>query len=117
MTTTTTARRWDEPAGATTPRGWLHIGELVTGFYLDYGPDHYRSPHSSTVGTVNGPREVTWCKPGAECPTCQPGNILAVRYPDGPSSPDHRSRYVETIAQARAWVETGHIPETVTRAA
>jgi hypothetical protein len=97
---------WDEPAQASSPRGWLHLGSLVTGFYLDYGPDHYRTEHASTVGTVNGPRLVTWCKPERQCRECQPGNILAVRYPAGPGTAT-RSRYVETVAEARAYVESG----------
>lgn len=105
---------WDEPAQATTPRGWLHTDGVVTGFYLDYGTDHYRTEHASTVGTVSGLRLVTWCKPGAQCRECQPGNILACRYPGGPDSEPKESRYVETVAQAREYVETGvvtHLPE------
>ncbi len=104
---TTTTLKWDEPAGATTPRGWLHTDAHCVGFYLDYGPGHYRSPHSSTLNTINGPREVTFCKPGDLCPSCQPGNILAVRYPDGPGTSPRASRYFETIAEAREWTETG----------
>ena len=101
---------WDEPAQASSPRGWLHSGALVVGFYLDYGPDHYRSPHSSTERVMNQPRVVTWCKPDRLCPTCQPGNILAVRYPAGPRT-EQRSRYVETVEQAREWVESGELAQ------
>lgn len=109
MTTTATKLhlRWNEPAGATTPRGWLHTEQYCVGFYLDYGPGHYRSPHSSMLNTINGMREVTFCKPGDLCPDCQPGNILAVRYPNGPGTEPRGSRYVETIAEARSFVETG----------
>lgn len=74
-------------ACATTPRGWLHSGEIVVGFYLDYGPGHYRS---------------------RERRACEPGNVLAVRYPAGPGNAT-RSRYVETVEQAREWVETGEL--------
>jgi hypothetical protein len=91
-------RRWDEPAGAVSPRGWLHENETVTGFYLDYGPEHYRSPHE-------------YCQPGRLCRECQPGNVLAVRYPGGPGSGGPRdSRFCETVAEARGWVETGAVP-------
>lgn len=70
---------WDEPAGAGSPRGWLHSGGMVTGFYLDYGPDHYRTEHASVERTVNGPVMHTWCQPDRQCRDCQPGNILCVR--------------------------------------
>jgi hypothetical protein len=112
---------WDEPEGCTSPRGWLQRDGMPIAFYLDYGPDHYRSPHSSTVGTMYGRREVQWCQPGRECPSCQPGNILCVRYPAGPrdSNTGRASRYVETIAQARTYCETGTLTpaETIPRAA
>jgi len=103
---TSTTITWDEPAGATTPRGWLLAGEMCTGFYLTYGPGHYRSPHSSILNTINGPLERVWCQPGHECRECQPGDILAVRYPGGPGT-QTSSRYFETVAEARKWVETG----------
>lgn len=83
---------WDEPEGAHTPRGWMRRDDIVVGLYLDYGPDHYRSPHR-------------YCGPGRECPDCQPGNILALRYPGGPGTTPRESRYVETVDQARAWIE------------
>lgn len=95
----TTQMTWDEPAGAASPRGWLHRADgNVIGFYLDYGPDHYRSPHE-------------YCQPGRPCPDCQPGNVLAVRYPRGPGTSPRGSRYVETIEQARGYVETGDAAE------
>lgn len=97
MTTDTLERhgtRWDEPAGAATPRGWFHVRGTCTGFYLDYGPEHYRSPHA-------------YCSPRNLCRTCQPGNVLAVRYPTGPAGQARASRYCETIEDARVWIETG----------
>jgi len=86
---------WDEPAGCATPRGWLLNGPYCVGNYLDYGPDHYRSPHE-------------YCQPGRLCPDCQPGNVHAVRYPDGPNGAPRASRYFETVAEARQWIETGN---------
>jgi hypothetical protein len=85
---------WDEPAGCTTPRGWLLNGAYCVGNYLDYGPDHYRSPHK-------------YCQPDRLCPDCQPGNVHAVRYPGGPNDGPRDSRYFVTVAEARTWVETG----------
>src|SRR5262249_36315544 len=99
---------WDEPEGAVSPRGWLKRDGTTAGFYLDYGPDHYRSPHGETRSDG---RYVQYCHPDRLCPECQPRSILAVRYPDGPGT-DSTSRYVETIAEARRYVETG---EDVTR--
>jgi len=98
---------WKEPAGCTTPRGWLYNGETCLGNYLDYGPGHYRSPHSEILGTINGPLERVWCQPDRRCRSCQPGNVHAVRYPDGPDGGRRGWRYFETIAEARAWIETG----------
>lgn len=107
MTETTGARagqaraaapQWDEPPGCASPRGWLRAGGTCTGFYLDYGAGHYRSPHQ-------------YCRPDGLCPECQPGSVLAVRYPGGPGSDGPRgSRWCETVAAARKWVETGSIP-------
>jgi hypothetical protein len=95
MTVTQAAARWDEPAGAASPRGWLRAGDTCTGFYLDYGPEHYRSPH-------------VYCRPDKPCRECQPGNVLAARYPDGPGLDGPReSRFFETVDAARSWVETG----------
>ena len=92
--TATSVITWDEPAGCTTPRGWLRVDGTCVGNYLDYGPEHYRSPHA-------------YCQPDRLCPDCQPGSVHAVRYPGGPGSTPHDSRYFETIAEARGWVETG----------
>src|SRR5579859_2298749 len=100
----TAKTRWDEPAEAVTPRGWLHNGSMVVGFYLDYGPDHYRHAHT----TETGPRQVvSFCHPGDLCRECEPGSILAVRYPNGPGTMPRESRYAETVAQAREYVESG----------
>ncbi len=92
-----TMNRWDEPAGAASPRGWLHRADGNTvGFYLDYGPDHYRSPHE-------------YCQPetGRLCRECQPGNVLAVWYPNGPGTEPRGGTWTETVAQAREFVEAG----------
>jgi hypothetical protein len=102
----TTVIAWDEPAGAITPRGWLHADEMCVGFYLTYGPGHYRAPHASILNTINGPIERVWCQPGRECRDCQPGDVLAVRYPGGPDT-YKTSRYFETAAEARGWIEAG----------
>ena len=97
MSTVNTApvQIWDEPATANTPRGWLKRkvsgGTIYLGFYLDYGPDHYRSPHKY------------WCTERQPCSECQPGTILASRYWPGEAE---ASRYVTTIEAARAFVET-----------
>lgn len=103
MLTTVTARprskghrptHWDEPTGCATPRGWHYVDGVVVGFYLDYGPEHYRSPHR-------------YCQPNDLCPECQPGNILAVAYPGGPRTEPKSCRYVETVDQARRYIESG----------
>jgi len=107
MSKTTVTMRWDEPAGCATPRGWLLNGPYCVGDYLDYGPGHYRSPHAEILNTVNGPIERVWCQPGQLCRSCQPGNVHAVRYPDGPNGAPRAGRYFETVAEARAWIETG----------
>lgn len=59
------------------PGGWREQSTL--GNYLDYGPDHYRS---------------------AEDRAKQPGNVHCVCYPS------HTYGYVETVEQARAWIES-----------
>ena len=105
--TQTAVIAWDEPAGATTPRGWLKVNGTCTGFYLDYGPGHYRTEHSSVLDAINGPTVRVWCQPGRECRECQPGDILAVRYPNGPGSEPKDSRYFEAIGEARTWIEAG----------
>lgn len=105
MTTTTVQveRVWDEPERCSSARGWLRspAGTCV-GFYLDYGPDHYRSPH---VDPMTG-RE--WCD-GVflPCRDCEPGNVLAVAYPGGPGTQPSRSRYFVTVEDAKAFVERG----------
>jgi len=64
--------------------GWIEPNSL--GNYLDYGPNHYRSPHE-------------YCTEGAcRCRLSQPGNIHCVAYGLG-------CRYVETVEQAKAWIE------------
>jgi hypothetical protein len=80
--------RWDEPAQATSPRGWLMTGGTCAGFYLDYGPDHYRSPHD-------------YCRPEQLCPQCQPGNVLAVRYPAGPGELAQTAAAAPTVRRAQ----------------
>ena len=91
--TQTAVIAWEEPEGCTTPRGWLRVNGTCVGNYLDYGPEHYRSPHQ-------------YCRPDHLCPDCQPGTVHAVRYPAGPGTPCE-SRYFETITEAREWIETG----------
>ena len=96
---------WDEPEGSASPRGWLHQGGVAVGFYLDYGPENTRPGHVSDIG---GGRTASFCSPDKLCQDCQPGNILARRYPGGPGTAA-TARYVETIAQAREFVETGEV--------
>ena len=85
---------WDEPKGATTPRGWLFSNKLnsCVANYLDYGSDHYRSPHE-------------YCQPNRPCKDCQPGNIHVTVYRLGAHVTSFGSRYCETISEARAWAE------------
>lgn len=100
-----TMNRWDEPAGATSPRGWLHRADgVVVGFYLDYGPDYYRTGHTTEIYPG---KTVSFCTPDRLCRDCQPGDVLAVRYPGGPGTEPRDSAFVETIAQAREFVEAG----------
>jgi hypothetical protein len=93
-------RRWDDytasaprssPRWAESDRGWLLDGSRTAlGFYLDYGPDYSRSPHE-------------YCRPSAcRCRLSQPGNILAV---DCRTDDNRASHWVETIADAKAWLE------------
>lgn len=86
------SERW-----AISDRGWLFdrkhkLGEgqpvSSLGNYLDYGPDHYRSSHEYCGGV---------CK----CRVSQPGNIHCVVYAGNST----RTQYVETIKQAREWIE------------
>lgn len=94
---------WDEPAGASSPRGWLYSNGTAVGWYLDYGADHNR-PHHETE--IRPGKVVSFCQPDRLCQDCRPGSILVSRYPDGPHTETMR-RYVETIAEARAFVESG----------
>lgn len=82
------SNRW-----ATSARGWLWDGESESslGNYLDYGPQHYRSPHQ-------------YCAPGrCDCRESQPGDIHCIVY--ARAGYPLRSRYVETVEQAREWIE------------
>ena len=77
---------------ASSDRGWLWDGssEISRGYYLDYGPECYRSNHG-------------FCGRECTCALTQPGRILCVV----PVSALRRhSRYVETIEEARQWIET-----------
>ena len=89
---------WDEPTQAASARGWLMRDGVCVGFYLDYGPEHYRSPHGYDRSAQ-----------GHLCRDCQPGSILACRYPNGPGEEPRESRYVETVGEARGYVETGRV--------
>ena len=83
---------------ATSDRGWLLVPGLkgTVANYLDYGPDHYRSPHR------DGER-----KP---CLTCQPGNVHVCVYRCGQDYREYSQnfgfRYCETVADAKTWAET-----------
>lgn len=58
------------------------------GHYLDYGPEHYRSPHK-------------YCRPGeCRCRRSQPGNVHAVV-----TLGDRPARYFRTPKEAREWIE------------
>jgi hypothetical protein len=87
---TPTARR-SSARWAASARGWLFVGtgegRRALGNYLDYGPDHYRSPHE-------------YCGEVCRCAVSQPGSVHAV------SSVTSRSRYCETVEQAKAWIES-----------
>ena len=73
---------------AVSDRGWLFAGseDKARGYYLDYGPDHYRSPHE-------------YCRGACECRDSQAGNVLAVVV-----SPKRESRWLETTHAARQWI-------------
>ena len=103
----TLAVTWDEPAGCASPRGWAHRSRAdgtVVGFYLDYGPDNTRPWHTTEIYPG---KTVSFSTPDRLCRDCQPGNVLAVRYPNGPGTEPRDSRYTETAAQAREFVEAG----------
>ena len=71
------AKQWREPSSL--------------GSYLDYGPEHFRTSHE-------------YCKPDdCHCRISQPGNIHCVVYTPGNGVRPHC--YVETVAQAHAWIE------------
>ena len=72
---------------ATSDRGWLFDTEgSPLGNYLDYGPDHYRSPHE-------------YCHPGeCKCWQSQPGNVHAIAH-------DRGSRYCKSVEHAKRWIE------------
>lgn len=81
---------WDEPKGAISPRGWYWPkgstcpGKTVcAGHYLDYGPDHYRYDSRKDV---------------------EPGHIHCVVIAKD-SGTTAASRYVETVEEAREWIE------------
>lgn len=95
---------------AATDRGWLFAStgpcdeeRTCLGHYLDYGPDHYRTPHEQVVQTVHGPQTRVFCVPGDRCPTCEPGSVHAVvtRSGGGP-----RSHWFRTPGEAREWIES-----------
>lgn len=74
---------------AMTARGWLFTdgNNGSVGNYLDYGYDHYRSPHD-------------YCEAGkCKCRLSQPGSVHAVSYVA------RESRYFETVREAKAWIE------------
>lgn len=81
---------WDEPKGATSPRGWYwpkgstcHGKTVCAGHYLDYGPDHYRYDQREDV---------------------EPGHIHCVVIAKA-TGQTYAARYVETVEAARAWIE------------
>lgn len=81
---------WDEPAEASTPRGWYWPKGTTTpgrttcaGHYLDYGPTHWRCDDRQAL---------------------EPGHIHCVVL-SALTGRAYASRYVETVEQARAWLE------------
>lgn len=83
---------WDEPKA---DRGWLfapgtEYGQNALGYYLDYGPDHYRTPHEYC-----GDYECT-------CSLAQPGHVLAVACHSTDHGPAYR--YFESTEQAKRWI-------------
>ena len=84
---------------AVSDRGWLFAADRSNGslgFYLDYGPDHYRSPHA-------------YCRDTQKCPTCEPGSVLAVAC----ASDTWQHHWFPTIAEARAWLERSAVQGAV----
>ncbi|WP_157639775.1 hypothetical protein [Burkholderia ubonensis] len=81
---------WDEPKGASSPRGWYwprkstrHGTTLCAGHYLDYGPGYRHDDR----------------------PSVEPGNIhcVVIAKDTGRTA---SWRYVETVEEARTWIET-----------
>lgn len=81
---------WDEPVGSSTPRGWYWPKGTTApgrttcaGHYLDYGPTHWRCDDRQAL---------------------EPGHIhcVVLSHLTGRA---FGSRYVETVEQARAWIE------------
>lgn len=83
------------PIRDSVPGRWREQSSL--GNYLDYGPDHYRSGHEYCGRFNPGIQEAA--PDGCQCRQSQPGNIHCICYAS------NRSRYVETVEQARAWIE------------
>ena len=81
---------------AMSDRGWLFVGkeELCRGHYLDYGQDHYRSPHQ-------------YCCDTCHCELSRPGKVHAVCVKTKESS------YFQTVAQAKTWIESKNPDITV----
>jgi hypothetical protein len=90
----TRSNRW-----ATSDRGWLwpdnrkqafstmaSAEDAALGHYLDYGPNHYRSPHE-------------YCGSECRCAESQPGSVHAY------SCVTKTARYFRTVAVAKAWLE------------
>lgn len=84
------ADAWDEPKGASSPRGWYwpkgttrHGETSCAGHYLDYGPDHYRHDANEAA---------------------EPGHIHCVVV-EKETGRAYAARYVETPAAARQWIE------------
>lgn len=86
-----TSKVWDEPAGASTARGWYWPKASTTpgktlcaGHYLDYGPTHRRFD---------------------DMQDSEPGNIhcVVIAKDTGRCA---ASKYVETVAAARTFIET-----------
>jgi hypothetical protein len=81
---------WDEPKGASSPRGWYwpkkstrHGETPCAGHYLDYGPGYRHDDRQSVEpGTIH-------------CVVIAKDTGTSISW-----------RYVETVEQARAWIET-----------
>ncbi len=93
---------WDayKAPQAASDRGWYVTGGICRGYYLDYGDRHWRG---DTCRQCGAHRYIHPADANKSCRDCEPGNILASRYPAGPSTPSE-ARYFETVAQAQEWV-------------